>query len=157
MTVPTSRHIWGRPAALFFVTSFILHLAWEILQMPLYALPPASFWENVQMCLFATATGDMAFMLTLYLAIAAVHEDLWWVGNKNRYWHIATWVVPVLVGSLLAVCFELWAVYVVHRWDYASMPLVPVLRVGVTPLLQMIVLPVVTLGICWRIAARRTR
>lgn len=154
MSDPVSYPIRGRLIALFFITSFVLHLAWEILQMPLYALPPAPFWENVQMCLFATATGDMAFMLTLYLAIAAVHQDMWWVGSESRYWHIGTWIVPLLVGSLLAVSFELLAVYAVHRWQYGSMPLVPVLRVGVTPLLQMIFVPALTLGICWRISVR---
>lgn len=150
MSDPVSHYIRASLVALYFITSFVLHLAWEILQMPLFALPPASYWENVQMCLFATATGDMAFMLILYLTVAAVHQELWWIGNRNRYRHIGTWTVPVLVGSLLAVCFELWAVYVVHRWKYASMPLVPIIRVGVTPLLQMIVVPVLTLGICWR-------
>ena len=77
-----------------------------------------------------------------------------WVGNRNRYWHIGMWVVSLLVGSLLAICFEHWAIYAVRRWEYAAMPLVPVIRVGVTPLSQMIIVPVLTLGVCWGNAVR---
>lgn len=54
------------------------------------------------------------------------------------YSHPATWVIPALVGCLLAVSFELWAVYAVQRWQYGIMPLIPVIRVGVTPVLQMV-------------------
>ena len=157
MSDPLALSIRTGLMAVFFITSFALHLIWEILHMPLYVVRPAPLWERVQMCLFATATGDMAFMLILYLSVVAVHQDLWWSGKKKRYRHIGTWIVPVLVGSLLAVSFELWAIYAVHRWEYASMPLLPVVRVGVTPFLQMVVVPLLTLGICWLIAVRRAR
>lgn len=141
----------------YFGTSFLLHLVWEMLQMPLFALPPASFIENLRMCLFATATGDMAFMLILYLTAAVVHRDAFWILEAAAYRHPATWTVTVLVGALLAVCFELWAVHVVHRWEYGSMPLVPVVGVGWIPLLQMIVVPLLVLSACSMLANRNSR
>lgn len=122
--------------------------------MPLFVTAAESLWEGFTMCLFATATGDMLFMLTLYLAVAVIHLDPWWPADRKLYTHPATWVVPAVIGVLLAVAFELWAVHAVGRWAYGSMPLIPVLRVGVTPVLQMVVVPLLTLALS-RAAALR--
>lgn len=46
------------------------------------------------------------------------------------------------IGVILALGIELIAVHVLHRWGYAvNMPLVPGLRVGLVPLIQMLVVP----------------
>lgn len=142
--------------AVYFGTSFLLHFMWEMLQWPLFRTPPLTFVEHLQTCLFATATGDMAFMLILYLTGAVIHRDGMWIRSTASYRHPATWAVTALVGALLAVCFELWAVHIVHRWEYGRMPLVPVLQVGWFPVLQMVIVPLLTLLATWRLA-RRTR
>lgn len=126
----------------YFGSSFLLHFLWENLQAPLYTC----FWEYpfvqcLLICLKATATGDMLFMLTIYLALAVVHRDWFWVSKEAAYKHPATWLLAVFIGVLLAVSFELWAVHVVLRWQYASMPLLPIVQVGITPILQMIIVP----------------
>jgi hypothetical protein len=55
-------------------------------------------------------------------------------------------VIALLTGVLLAVSYELVAVMLVHRWQYAkTMPLVPVLHVGVVPVLQMMIIPTLAL------------
>lgn len=118
--------------------------------MPLFDFNGLSYWRAIQICIVATATGDMAFMAAIYLVVALVHGDLWWIGRRSAFRNAATWSLPVIVGMLLAISFELWAVHVARRWSYGSMPIVPVLGVGVTPLLQMIVIPLATLGICYR-------
>lgn len=133
----------------YFVLSFVLHFVWEHLQMPLYDLPPMTFWEGIWMCLFATATGDMLFLLVIYTTVALVHRDWFWVSRRDCFRHPATWLLPVLIGGLLAVSFELWAVYTVHRWNYGSMPLLPVIRVGLTPFLQMTLLPIAAMIPFW--------
>ncbi len=99
------------------------------------------------MCFKATATGDMLFMLTLFATIATIHEDIWWLSNRESYLHPATWVVQIVIGVLLAISFELWAVHAVNRWVYDSMPLVPVLVVGISPILQMTFIPVASTAI----------
>ena len=92
----------------------------------------------------------MAFSLILYGVLALVHQDIWWPANRRSYRHPATWTLPPLVGVLLVVAFELWAIYVVHRWVYGLMPIVPIVRVGLTPILQMLIVPTVTLLLCMR-------
>lgn len=129
----------------FFGVSFGVHLAWEVAQMPLYALTNQSFWEGFRMCLYATATGHMLFMLMLYLAVAVIHRKFWWPMRCAIYGHLATWVIPIVIGMLLAVSFELWAVHAVHRCEYGAMPLVLILKVGVTPILQMMIIPLAVL------------
>lgn len=144
------------PLAWYFGSSFLLHLIWENAQMPLFESGDASLWDMFTMCLFATATGDMLFMLMLYLSIAVIHKQLWWLSRHEVYAHPATWIVPLVIGVLLAVSFELWAVHAVHRWQYSSMPLVPWVHVGVTPVLQMVLIPLAATGLCRRLANRQS-
>jgi phosphate starvation-inducible membrane PsiE len=132
----------------YFGASFLLHLLWENAQMSLFDAGESSRWQTFRMCLWATASGDMLFMLALYLTVALIHKSLWWATDRAAFSHPATWVLPTLVGVLLAVNFELWAVHIAHRWSYGSMPLVPYLHVGVTPILQMIVVPLTATALC---------
>ena len=50
-----------------------------------------------------------------------------------------------LLGVLLSVVIELQHVYVAHDWSYtASMPLLPFIPVGVSPVLQLLVTPLLS-------------
>lgn len=136
-------------------SSFLLHLLWENLQAPLYSCYQL-FWQCFWICLRATVTGDISFMLTIYAVLALVHRDWRWMEDTQAYRHPATWVLAGLVGVLLAISFELWAVHVVHRWAYtASMPMLPLLQIGVTPVLQMVIVPLLVLVVASRFAAQR--
>ncbi|HAI98319.1 TPA: hypothetical protein DCL30_02100 [Candidatus Peribacteria bacterium] len=132
------RNHWLSPL-IFLGASFILNLFWENLQAPLYA-GFTSFHEHFWIC-FKAAGGDLLFMLVIYAALAIIHRDPFWISNRQTYAHPATWIITPLIGALLAVAFELWAVYVAHRWQYAAMPLIPVVATGLLPVLQMIVIP----------------
>lgn len=145
----------GPTVLVYFAASFVLHLIWENAQMPLFDAPGISLWDSFTMCLFATATGDMLFMLALHLTVALIHRNLWWLSDRAAYSHPATWIVPVIIGALLAVSFELWAVYVDDRWVYGSMPIIPVVKVGLTPVLQMILIPLAVIAIGHRFARIR--
>ena len=85
-------------------------------------------------------------MLLMYAVLAIVHQDPLWLTKKSTYAHPATWIMTLLLGVLLAVNVELWAVYVAGRWQYEdAMPLVPILHVGLTPILQMLIIPLAVL------------
>jgi hypothetical protein len=133
------------PVSIFFGSSFVLHLLWENLQAPLYAGFQSSaqqFW----ICFKAT-WGDLLFMACIYVALAIIHRDPFWVADRAAYALPATWIIALLVGGLLAVNLELWAVHVDHRWQYTeTMPLIPVLRIGLTPVLQMMVIPLAAIA-----------
>lgn len=130
-----------RATAIFFGTSFFLHLLWENLQAPLY-VGYTSFAQHFWICLRATF-GDMLFMSILYGILALLHRDLAWIGHKSVLYPF-TWIVITLAGFFLAIGFEYWALSV-HRWEYDAMP--TILGIGIFPVLQMIVIPLATLSI----------
>ncbi|HLD64036.1 MAG TPA: hypothetical protein VI913_04040 [Candidatus Peribacteraceae bacterium] len=132
-----------QPLAIFFGGSFILHLLWENLQAPLFA-GYTSFWQHFIICLPATG-GDILVMAFMYGTLALFHRDFFWVANPAAYTYQRTWILPLLVGIAFAIPFEWWAVNVAERWEYAGMPLLPWLRIGVTPVLQMIAVPILTI------------
>lgn len=142
-----------KPTIVFFGTSFLLHLLWENAQAPLFK-GYESFAQHFPICLKAAATGDMLFTFAIYLALTAVHRDWHWLRLSQTYRHPATWILPPVIGILLAASFELWSVHVANHWTYAAaMPILPVLEVGITPLLQMVTIPLLSLSI----ASRSTR
>lgn len=125
---------------IFFVVSFVFHLTWEMLQAPLFQ-GFDSLSQHFPICFYATATGDMIFMVIIYLSLALAHKDFHWLNKRKSYTYPATWVLPIIIGGLLAVSFELWAIHTVNRWAYGAMPIIPYLKVGLTPVLQMILIP----------------
>lgn len=142
-------HTWLLPFIVYIGGSATLHLLWENLQAPFYE-GFISFQQHFWICFKATG-GDVLFMLILYATLASVHRDPFWIAKRSAYAHPATWIITVLLGVLLAVSFELWAVYVAHRWQYAeAMPLLPILHIGLTPILQMMLIPLVSLLLTFR-------
>lgn len=141
----------------YFGGNFFLHLLWENAQMPLFE-GYGSFTEHFWICLVATATGDMIFMAVIYLSLALAHNNVLWVSDPKSYRYPATWVLPMIVGTLLAVSYELWAVmHKAHWYEYGSMPIIPIVEIGLTPVLQMVVVPLAVLIVCrWQLERSRT-
>lgn len=129
---------------MYIASSFLLHLLWENAQAPFYE-GYESFAQHFWICFWGTLTGDMVFMGVIYTILAVVHRNFFWLGSRDAYLRPVTWFFPPVIGVLLAVSYELWAVYSAHRWAYANMPLIPVLEVGVFPVLQMVVVPLIVL------------
>ncbi|OGJ57891.1 hypothetical protein A3H90_04165 [Candidatus Peribacteria bacterium RIFCSPLOWO2_02_FULL_55_36] len=130
-----------------------MHLLWENAQAPLYA-GYESFGQHFWICFKATG-GDLLFMFVIYVVLAVMHQDLFWIANRAVYAHSATWIIAVFIGMLLAVSFELWAIHVDHRWAYAGMPIIPLLKIGLTPILQMLIIPPLTLLITKNFSHRK--
>ena len=93
------------------------------------------------------AGGEMLFMLVIYLTLAMIHKNIGWMSDEKATQSTTTWILAVLIGSLMAISFELWAVYVDHRWVYGAMPMIPLIKVGLTPVLQMGLIPLVVIKI----------
>ena len=62
----------------------------------------------------------------------------------------------IVSGALLAIAVEWLALHVLHRWSYAeAMPQLPVLNVGLVPVLQMLILPPLIFYAAARVAFRQ--
>lgn len=126
-----------RVAGVWIGIGFLTNYAWEMLQMPLYA-GMSNGWVR---CAHAAAS-DVAVLAFLYGVAAAAAAR--WVWFRDA-------IVPraaalATVGFLAAVLIELRAL-AAGEWSYtAEMPLVPAIGVGLSPVLQMMVIP---LALTW--------
>jgi hypothetical protein len=129
--------------------AFLLNYPWEFIQAPLFeGMAGAPHWEAVKACTRA-AMGDAAIMLIAFWLVAAV--------TGGRRWIVAgCWrgvLAFVLTGVAITIGIESLAVrgQWVTQWTYAaSMPVVPVLGVGLVPLLQWFILPLVVAALVRR-------
>lgn len=122
-------------------------LAWEILQLPLYTLwsmqSPARIAYAVAHCTAGDIMiGTSALLAALMVTGANGFAD--WQGRR---------IVPLMV--LLTVAFTIVSErsnLASGSWAYSpSMPLLPGIEVGLSPMLQWVLVPIVA----WRWACRR--
>ena len=122
------------------VFALLLNFPWEILQAPLFAgMADGPFINAIQGCAQA-ALGDAVIMLLAYWTVSGV--------AGSRYWMLAPssrqLFLFVAIGVFITAAIEWLATrgYWVHSWTYSpAMPVVPAVGLGVFPLLQWIILP----------------
>ncbi|MBA3517271.1 MAG: hypothetical protein H0T75_06445 [Rhizobiales bacterium] len=134
------RRVVYAPEVNVLVFAFLLNFIWEFLQTPFFqSMPRLPHWEAVKLCTAATA-GDAAIMLAAFWCVALMARTRRWILSP-RWRHLAGFVG---VGVAITVVLELLA-RSTGRWEYSeAMPVVPALGIGVVPLLQWIVLPLLT-------------
>lgn len=125
------------------VFAVLLNLPWEFLQVPFFAgMPSADHWSGVKTCARATL-GDAVIMLVAYWGVA-LRAGRYWLA-RYRPVHVAAFV-GIGVGITIAIERLALAGVWMDGWSYAeTMLVVPLLNVGVTPLLQWLVLPPIAL------------
>lgn len=120
--------------------ALLLNLPWEILQAPLFAgMADAPFADAIQGCARGTA-GDAVILLLAYWTVSAIAGSRQWILDPSNG-QLTLLVVP---GVVVTLAIESLATrgYWVHTWGYArTMPVVPVIEVGITPLIQWGILP----------------
>lgn len=131
----------GRFFATTALTSFALNEMWEMAQMPAYIETAGHSWMDTLGFCTRTAVGDVVIILGIYAACALAAGDLGW-GLRGR-WNI--YAATCVLGLTYAALVE-HAALAAGRWTYTErMPIVPWLDAGLWPLLQMTLLPPLTL------------
>lgn len=116
--------------------AFALNWVWEAAHAVAYVESQGTFAERLRHCL-PMAMTDAAWTAGLW----AISGGLWPSAPRWNPTHLAMLAV---LGAMTAVGLERVAL-TTDRWTYnALMPIIPVLNVGFWPVLQMTVLPVVT-------------
>ena len=122
--------------AVMFIAAFALNFLWEMLQMPAYEEMAGRSWRETAPACALVSLGDAAITLGMYGASVFVTRRLRW-DMKHRW---KGYLTVALLASVCAVVIELVAVATGH-WSYLDrMPVVPVLGVGLLPILQLTLL-----------------
>lgn len=118
------------------VLAFFFNLAWELIQGPLYEGYQYNI-RHISLCVLASV-ADAVMVLLIYLGVALF--------LKNAYWgqHLTArrLLLVMLIGGTGAILAEKRHL-AAGSWDYTpSMPVIPVIEAGLSPVLQFTVLPV---------------
>ncbi|OIP59561.1 MAG: hypothetical protein CO143_00635 [Candidatus Moranbacteria bacterium CG_4_9_14_3_um_filter_45_14] len=124
----------GKHIIFLSLIAFVLHSVWENAQAPLFR-GYVSFTEHFSAC-FVGTIGDVIITLSVYFIFALFKNDLGWLSALNK----KDIILLAIVGFLIAVGIEQRAM-LQGRWAYADvMPIIPYLKVGFMPILQMTLL-----------------
>lgn len=118
------------PFLLLAAVVFVIHLAWESVHIRLYtnydALKgylPVPVWA---------ALGDIVYTFAAVFVIALLKMDVWWFVLP----HPTDFLQLAALGFLTALFVEKKAQYY-KRWEYTdAMPVLPVLNIGLSPVVQ---------------------
>jgi hypothetical protein len=137
---------WLRGLRVYVATMAGGSLVWESLHLPLYSIWRTGSAAEQAFAAIHCTLGDVLIALSaLMLALIAAGNDGWPV---RRFWSVA---FITIVSGLGYTVFSEWRNVVVRAsWAYSDwMPVVPLfgLRIGLSPLLQWIVLPATAFAI----------
>lgn len=126
------------------VFALLLSLPWELLQATLFeGMASAPHSDVIGACLQATL-GDAGIMLLAHAGVAAVTRRRRWVLTPSRR-EVAGFAA---VGVAITAVIEWLATrgHWAQTWAYSSkMPVIPGIEIGLSPLLQWVVIPPVAL------------
>lgn len=120
------------------VVSFLLNVVWELLQLPLYKNAVYNF-NHIAFCALATV-ADVLMVLLFYFALVLILKNLFWIQHIKLHQVI----IVVLIGGAGAVLSEMRHLSL-GSWAYHdSMPIIPLVNVGISPVLQFMLLPLLS-------------
>ena len=132
----TEKKMFRRFVITTILLAFLFNVAWEILQIPLYK-EGVYTWQHILFCVLASV-ADVIMVLIIYFGFALIYKNALWIKNLNT----KRIILLMLIGSVGAVLAEIRHLSM-GTWSYAdAMPLIPVLHVGLSPVLQFMILPI---------------
>ena len=136
---------WQFFAALF-ITALVLNWLWEMIQMPAYSTIAGRSWRSTLLPCTMASLGDAAITVSICALSVLATRNWYWAAQANWKHYVGI----ALLGAAAAVIIEKTA-SPLSLWAYnRRMPIVPVLRVGLWPLLQLTLLvPVAVAVAAW--------
>lgn len=134
----TDTRSWLATLRRYLAFVLLANLVWEFAHLPLYTIwdtaPPSELVFAVAHC----TLGDLIIATMALVLAVLVAGDAAWPGA--RFWRVTLIATAFGVGYTV---FSEWLNLVVRAsWQYApEMPVVPLVGIGLTPLLQWLILP----------------
>lgn len=117
------------------LTAFVVNLFWEIAHGTLYSGFEYDL-KHIGFCALASV-ADMLMVLLLIFGFAILYKDAYWIWKLN----IQRLALLIAVGTVGAILGEIWHI-ARGDWAYAAnMPMLPFVKVGVSPVVQFALLP----------------
>ncbi len=124
---------------LVFILAFFLNWVWEILHSALYLNYRGGAITGF--VLFRASLADAAILLILIFAARKL--------KLNKAFFV------VFGGLVISVAIEIWALQT-GRWDYNSlMPIIPIIKTGLTPTVQLAVIGYIVQKMIFHAAKKR--
>ena len=120
------------------LVAFVLNFAWEIIQGPLYK----GFTYNISHISFCglASVADAVMVLLIYFVLSIVYKDPLWIKHLN----LESILMLLMIGGIGAILAEMRHLSQ-GNWAYApSMPILPFVNAGLSPVLQFMFLPVLS-------------
>ncbi|MEO9885748.1 MAG: hypothetical protein ABJR05_16840 [Balneola sp.] len=131
-----NKNLYKKQVIAISVYAFILNFIWEVSQGPLFSDYVYDF-QHISFCALASV-ADLIMVLLLYFVFSVTLKDPFWIRNFNLFKVLSL----LFIGGAGAILGE-WRHLSEGNWSYTeSMPVLPIIEVGLTPLLQFIVLPI---------------
>lgn len=133
---------WLRPLWIYMAVSAVLHLVWELVQLPLYTIWTTGTAREIAFAVVHCTAGDLLIAeLALIAALLAVGHRDW---PDRRF--VPVVVAAVVIGLSYTVYSEWLNTSVRKSWTYSAlMPTLPWLGTGLSPFMQWLIVPVMGL------------
>lgn len=136
-----------RAAARYIAFLAVVNLIWEVAQLPLY-----SIWSFGSPAMLATVTlhgtaGNLVIMAWT-LGLGWLCSGLPLLTRPLPYRFA---LFTVASGAIYTAASEWWHTQIARTWSYSPlMPLIPGTPIGLSPVLEWIILPALALPLCFR-------
>ncbi len=124
--------------------TLLANLIWEFLHLPLYTIWKAGTVGELAFAAIHCTGGDLLIALSaLLIALCLFGNEDW---PNNRYRKIL--IVTIILGICYTIFSEWLNIEIRQSWAYSeSMPIIPIINAGLSPVLQWIIVPIA--GMTW--------
>jgi hypothetical protein len=139
MTLPAVSPLQRQTILRFLGAMAAGNLLWELGHLPLYTLWVEGTWGEISYAVLHCTVGDMMIAgICLLVSLAFIGRSIW---PRGRFGAVA--LATILMALSYTVFSEWLNTEVRGSWAYReAMPRLPGLGIGLTPILQWLVVPV---------------
>ncbi len=147
----TEKKIFSRFVITTILFAFLFNVAWEILQIPLFK-GGVYEWQHILFCVLASV-ADVIMVLIIYFGFALIYKNALWIKNLNTN----RIILLILTGGAGAILAEIRHLSI-GTWSYAdAMPLIPIVNVGLSPVLQFMILPILIYSLSYKTLVKKAQ
>lgn len=131
------KNLYRRYLVLTGALAFFLNWGWEVAQGFLYQDFEYDL-EHILICGLASV-ADMLMVYLLLFGFGLIYRNIFWIRNLSG-WRVFWLMLAGSIGAILSEWRHTWT----GNWSYAdTMPVLPVVEAGLSPVLQFTLLPVI--------------